>query len=288
MTLHWPSKNFWYRTLFGIAFTAVTALIIGISHLPFCGWIFASGVALIQLVALTEYVQLAKGKGFAPAAPLLYLLGSAYIFLHYLSITIPLFSLLPALALLIGTLVGSCGSFGNQNNALANFALTVFGFAYITLPLSWLLDINFLASSPVGTPSFFWIVWLLVVTKGGDMAAYFSGKVLGKHSLAPFISPKKTIEGAIFGIMGSAFFGAILAIAWAGESRAIASFAMLGALVGLVGIAGDLFESLLKRDVGVKDSNAIPGLGGILDIVDSLLFAIPLLLLYLMLTGQMV
>ena len=108
-----------------------------------------------------------------------------------------------------------------------------------------------------------------------DSAQYYTGRAFGKRPLAPTISPKKTIEGAIGGVI----FG-ILFMAVAGRFvlpvLGIPALALLGAVVVVLGILGDLFESRLKRDAGVKDSSAlIPGHGGVLDRIDALLFAIP-------------
>jgi phosphatidate cytidylyltransferase len=119
------------------------------------------------------------------------------------------------------------------------------------------------------------------------MAAYFGGKFLGTHALAPQLSPKKTVEGAFFGILGAALLSLALPCVWTDAPVISAvTWLLLGALTGLTAMGGDLFESLLKRDAGVKDSNTIPGLGGVLDIIDSSLFTIPLLYIYLSATGR--
>lgn len=118
----------------------------------------------------------------------------------------------------------------------------------------------------------------LVVTWVGDTAAYFVGKAAGRVPLAPRISPKKTWEGAVAGFVGSVLAGvAYSAVARAaGLPLGAALAGVVGALVSIFGQAGDLVESLIKRDCGVKDSSALlPGHGGVLDRLDSLFFAFP-------------
>ena len=116
---------------------------------------------------------------------------------------------------------------------------------------------------------------LVAVVIVSDSLQYYTGRLLGRRPLAPRVSPKKTIEGAIGGVI----FG-ILFMAVAGRFvlpvLGIPALALLGAVVVVLGILGDLFESRLKREAGVKDSSAlIPGHGGVLDRIDALLFAIP-------------
>lgn len=127
------------------------------------------------------------------------------------------------------------------------------------------------------------LVSLLVITKIGDTMAYTFGKTMGKRKLSPLLSPGKTIEGAVgsmIGAVGSAICCGLWLQPALTDSRAAGAellwWAGLGAAVGVFGMMGDLAESLLKRDAGKKDSSSwMPGLGGILDVVDSVLFAAP-------------
>ena len=116
---------------------------------------------------------------------------------------------------------------------------------------------------------------LMLTVMVSDTAQYYTGRGLGRRLLAPAISPKKTVEGAVGGFV----FGALLLAAagqWWLPRFPMAFRAMLGLVVVALGIAGDLFESMLKRSAGVKDSSAlIPGHGGVLDRIDALLFAAP-------------
>jgi phosphatidate cytidylyltransferase len=153
-------------------------------------------------------------------------------------------------------------------------AVTVFGICYV----NWLLGYGFwLRDLPFGKQ---WVLLLIWVTWLGETAAYLVGSSVGRRPLAPVISPQKTIEGAVAqfcvsvvaAVVGQAWFFAALP-----REHAVA----VGALLGVVGQVGDLVESALKRSVGTKDTgHLIPGHGGILDRVDSLLFNTPVLFYY--------
>lgn len=128
------------------------------------------------------------------------------------------------------------------------------------------------AADPQGRA--FTLLWLtLIAVWAGDTLAYFGGRRLGGRRLAPVASPGKTVSGALVGLAGSLAAGAWLGAAWLGSA---AAGALLGVAIGVAGLAGDLFESLLKRTAGVKDSGRlIPGHGGVLDRFDSLVPALP-------------
>ena len=124
------------------------------------------------------------------------------------------------------------------------------------------------------------LILAMVAVYVGDIFALYGGRALGRHKLAPVISPKKTWEGAIAGLVGSVA-GALLAPAFFWRALPVHHAIALGLLLGVVGIAGDLAESLLKRAAEVKDSGSLlPGHGGILDRIDSLLFAAPVVYSY--------
>jgi phosphatidate cytidylyltransferase len=124
-------------------------------------------------------------------------------------------------------------------------------------------------------------VFLLAVVALSDSTQYFAGRAFGRRKLAPSISPAKTIEGALGGVVAAAAAGAWLAPMWVIGTTWVEGLA-LGLLLCAAGIAGDLFESMLKRSAGVKDSSAlIPGHGGVLDRIDAHLFAAPVFVLFL-------
>lgn len=153
-------------------------------------------------------------------------------------------------------------------------AFVFLGFLYVPLLLG---HISLLRLLPFGRE---WIFLVLLVIMAGDSSAYFTGISLGRRKLYPAISPNKSVEGAIGGLAGS-LAGAFLARVWFFPELPVSGVLFFGLLVGIVGQVGDLFESMLKRSFGVKDSGTIiPGHGGILDRLDSLLFAFPLAYYY--------
>ncbi len=154
-------------------------------------------------------------------------------------------------------------------DALGSAAAAVFPLFYLGLPIGAMLALRTLP----GREALFLLMLTVMVS---DTAQYYSGRAFGKRLLAPAISPKKTIEGAVGGfVVGTAFFTALGA--WWLPSMPIGLRVGLGLALVALGIAGDLFESMLKRSAGVKDSSAlIPGHGGVLDRIDALLFAAPI------------
>ncbi len=160
-------------------------------------------------------------------------------------------------------------------SALPEGAMGLLGIFYVAWLLSHLVLIRQLSMGEN------LIILLFLITWAGDAGAYYFGKGLGKHPLAPKISPNKTIEGAVGGLLVS------FAAAWFGTVYLFPSLSgldvlVIGAIGGILGPLGDLTESLFKRSAGVKDSGAlVPAHGGLLDKVDSLLFTAPALYYYL-------
>jgi len=157
---------------------------------------------------------------------------------------------------------------------LTNIALTLFALFYISWFLSFFIKIKFL---PDGA---YLVSFLVLTTKAGDVGAYFIGKKLGKSALIPRISPKKTKEGAIGGLLSS-MAAAFLCKSFLPDFSFL-EVLLLGFLLGIIGQVGDLAESLFKRDFDFKDSGRrLPGLGGVLDMIDSLLFTAPIFYFYI-------
>jgi len=156
-------------------------------------------------------------------------------------------------------------------DALGRAAAAIFPVLYIGLPVGALIAVRSRQA----------IFLLMLTVMVSDTAQYYSGRAFGRRLLAPAISPKKTVEGAVGGFV---FGTAVMAIvgAWWLPALPAGVRAALGAAVVALGIAGDLFESMLKRSAGVKDSSGlIPGHGGVLDRIDALLFAAPIYYLVL-------
>jgi phosphatidate cytidylyltransferase len=181
---------------------------------------------------------------------------------------------LTLLALVISAGVLTLATSGPDPSVLARSAVALMAPLYVGLPLGAIARVRLLHAPQLVTV-------LVVIVIASDSAQYFVGRAVGRRKLAPLVSPGKTLEGAVGGLLAGAIVGATLGARWT-PGLTVASGALLGTFVAAFGIVGDLFESLLKRSAGVKDSSAmIPGHGGILDRIDSWLFAGPVFYVFL-------
>jgi phosphatidate cytidylyltransferase len=175
--------------------------------------------------------------------------------------------------------------FQGPNDAIGRLCGLTFLAAYLGLLPSFLSDLRWLTPfeghSDWGRSTAA-LVLCIFTPKVGDIAAYFTGRALGQHLMSPVLSPKKTIEGAIGGVVGATLFATIVQLVEPVARGGVLSAAILGGLLGVVGIFGDLAESLLKRDAKAKDaSQTVPGFGGVLDVIDSILFCAPVVYCWL-------
>jgi phosphatidate cytidylyltransferase len=153
--------------------------------------------------------------------------------------------------------------------AAREISSAVLAFAYIPLLLMHLV---MLRQEAYGVQ---WLLVIMLIVMTNDSAAYYSGCAFGKHRLYPLVSPKKSIEGALGGLLGS-IAGTMLARLTFFPQLTLSDALLTALIIGVLGQTGDLFESLLKRSYGVKDSGSIiPGHGGVLDRLDSIIFAAP-------------
>ncbi len=169
---------------------------------------------------------------------------------------------------------------------LPTMAYTLFGLLYVIWLFNFMNKIVYVLprSADHHVTGQFYVLYLMVVTKFSDMGAYVTGSLIGKHPLVPHISPKKTWEGffgaLLFSTLGS--YGMLAAMGHHLDRLNWTHATILGLLLGFAAIVGDLAESIVKRSAEVKDSGRVlPGIGGALDLIDSLLFTAPLLFFYL-------
>ena len=185
---------------------------------------------------------------------------------------------------LILFVLGLCiRQFVSKSNPAGLLAIstTLFGLMYVPWLLNFIQKIYFFFPKAEGR---FYLIYFLVVTKFSDMGAYSTGSLIGRHKMIPRISPGKTWEGfggaVVFSTAASLAFAQFAGHRLPGMSWLHA--VLLGILLSTAAVLGDLIESLFKREAGVKDSGRfLPGIGGILDLLDSLLFNAPLMYLYL-------
>jgi phosphatidate cytidylyltransferase len=164
--------------------------------------------------------------------------------------------------------------------AITAIATTLFGLMYIPWLLNFIQKINFYP----GVEGRFYVLYFILVTKFSDLGAYVTGSLFGKHKMIPRISPGKTWEGFAGAVVVSTLVSVGYAKLAAGKlpELTVLHAVILGVILSSTAVVGDLIESLFKREAGVKDSGRLfPGIGGILDLMDSLLFNAPLMYLYL-------
>ncbi len=233
----------------------------------------------ISGIALHEFYNMFRLRGFAPLVKAGIASGSIILIVVFLERQ----SFIPAkfLTLLIIPFAGLWFSFVfiKRDQLVQSMIITVSGLIYILLPLSLIPfvsqnELTGFAYNPEILIGILLIIWTY------DSGAYISGILFGKHKMAPSISPKKSWEG----FFGGMVFAVLMGFLYSSFTTmlSLTDWVILSFIIVLTGTAGDLFESLLKREAGVKDSGRImPGHGGILDRFDSLLLIIPFVFLYL-------
>lgn len=264
---------------------AILAVVLIFAYNPIVMWVLAIGVALMGAVGIWEYGKLTKLDEKQGFLPLLITFGVLVIFSFFLSTFKMHFSLLPLIVLCVALVLIFFYHFNKIEGATVSIAQGFFGILYVAVPLGFALKILYLYSSCLmGHQGRYWILYLLVVTKITDVGAYFGGRMMGNRKLAPQLSPGKTVAGAIVGFICAIIFSLLFygfGHFLEGFHLTLAQSLWLGALLGVMGQIGDLAESLFKRDADVKDSNRLPGFGGVLDMLDSLIFTIPIIYLFL-------
>jgi len=235
-------------------------------------WLFYSVICAASLAGLREYFSVTAAR---LPKPLLWVIGLltfllfAVIYLRqimFVQAVILLWALVPMTWFMAA---------GPRKFAAEDLGKALFGPVYAALPLGLLMLIDLRPKGPV------WIFFLLIVVFASDTGAFYVGRLLGRHRLYEAVSPNKTWEGAVGGLVCS-MAAASLFIRLFGPSTLGPKMLILVAILSIAGQIGDLCESMLKRIHGVKDSgHLLPGHGGILDRIDGLLFAIPVLYIYL-------
>lgn len=171
----------------------------------------------------------------------------------------------------------------SNTSGIVAISTTLFGLMYVPWLLNFITKINYFPSLPTGDGSFY-VLYFILVTKFSDMGAYAVGSLIGRHKMIPRISPGKTWEGFGGAILVSVGASVVFARLAEGHMPGMTTkhAVILGVILSISAVIGDLIESLFKREAGLKDSGKLfPGIGGILDLLDSLLFNAPLMYLYL-------
>ncbi len=267
----WGLIEMFYRRLIS---SLVLALVFILSLFILPKWTFAALLIIFCALGTYEFFLLIERKGISALKLPGILIATAIpltIFTEFqLTKGWELFFIVLAIFILFVI------QFTRKNNAQAivTISLTLFGIFYVSWLLSFVMRI-FLLSHGARL-----VFFLVLVTKMGDAGAYIGGTYFGKHALISRISPRKTIEGTVFAFLTTLLFSCLSIIYL--PQISLKHLFLLGLLLGALAQIGDLSESLIKRDYKIKDSGVlIPGFGGVLDLVDSILFTAPAFYFYL-------
>lgn len=238
-------------------------------------WVFFAFIALISLVAQMEFVYMLRRMGWQVSLTWSWLLSLSWLCKYFVEWwQTPL--------LIVVMLFAASTIYTGVRRSIERFAGTLASMVYPVIMMSFMIDIHWQASQANGLDAAFLIVlMLLCLIWATDTGAYYAGRTLGKHKLAPSISPNKTWEGTIGGVVLAIATATLFKTQWIPELSWV-DVVVFAFLAGVWGQIGDLLESAFKRAAGVKDSASIlPGHGGILDRFDSIIFTAPVYYLYL-------
>ena len=256
------------RVLSGAVLLVFAIVIVWFAPAP----LFLLFAELLLVLGLVEYVALAKASGLTvpsvPSGAAAVLTAAAFARLALGGPSwVPVDVVLMSAVVALGTM--ALGRWTGGRGALSEVAAAAFPSLYLGLPIGAMIAIR----ETLSREALFLLMLTIFVS---DTAQYYTGRMFGRHPLAPAISPKKTVEGAIGGFAFGGVLLGVVGVWWLPGVPALLR-AGLGVAVVALGIAGDLFESMLKRSAGLKDSSTlIPGHGGVLDRIDALLFAAPI------------
>ena len=263
--------------------TAIVALPILLytvwSEIPY---FFVALGSIAILLALGEFYNLASKAGCRPFASMGYIAALGAVAFFVMDSLVWIVAVMAALTML--SLAAALARPEDMGKALASVSATTFGVIYVALLAGFLIGVRMtpdaLTAPPTPHLASKLLTTFLAMVMMTDTGAYYTGRSIGRHKLAPRVSPGKTIEGAIGGFITAIITGPLCRLIFFPEIPVTHALA-LGAAIGIVGQAGDLAESMLKRGSDVKDSGTLlPGHGGMLDRLDSILFCAPLLYYY--------
>lgn len=268
------------RSLTGIAFVAI--MLAGITLHPY---IFAVVFSGFLFLTLSEFYKISENIDFQPQK-IAGLISGIFLFIIFFLVANHIVSQhFIFLAILIPLIILLSELLGKSKTSFKNVSVTIAGIVYVALPFG-LLNFMIIPENVSGSKFYPWIlVGIFLIIWIYDSMAYAFGSLLGKHKISAKISPGKSWEGLIGGTVFAVIMGIVNAVVF--HELSMTNWIVISLLVVIFGTSGDFFESKLKRETGVKDSgNIMPGHGGMLDRFDSLLFAAPVIFVWLILFGN--
>ena len=256
-------------------------------------WAFAALMVVLGCAAAKEYFMMARGTDYpiqhrwGMIVSFSYLLGVGYLLASQGRGALGVIEGMDGAVIVfvvITTFVLQLRNPLEPNRSLNAVAITVIGFIYIAFMFSFMARMMFVPEGG-GIPGAWLILWVIAVTKFTDMGAYITGSLIGKNKMIPHISPGKTWEGFIGALFWAQLAGCGLYALLGSKLSILGSWThviVLGVILALLAVVGDLAESIIKRCFGAKDSGkTLPGIGGALDLIDSLCFTAPVLYYYI-------
>lgn len=285
-------RNLIVRTLSG---AVLLAIVVAAAYMGY--WGFGTLMLLITVIGVWEFYKLVTAKGVEPQRGLGMLISTIYVLgcvislgawvnyvdngkLDWAAKAVYEVGLVASFVVLVVgiALIFVREVFLAKKTPMLNIASTIMGIFYVAVPMSLMLTVP-LMLSPLGWTPLVFLFYLFIVW-GNDVFAYLVGITLGRHKMCERLSPKKSWEGFVGGVIGAMVMGAVGAVVVGGN---LGVWLGLSVVVSLSSVVGDLVESMFKRDAGVKDSgNILPGHGGILDRFDALILSAPFAFIYLL------
>jgi phosphatidate cytidylyltransferase len=259
--------------------TAAVCIILIIASLILGKYTYGLILFTVNLAALYEFFSIISYKNISPARYSGIIFGSVLFILSFLISSDIVSSQFYLTLIPLAVLVFIFELFRNKPDPFINIAFTFLGILYISVPLSIINYIVFPSGNLSGYTYSILLGYLILIWTN-DTAAYIFGVIIGKHKLFKRISPKKTWEGFIGGAVTTIIVAILIPGLFSSLNRT--DLLVFGGIISTIGVAGDLSESMLKRSIDIKDTgNILPGHGGVLDRIDSILLTSPLIFIYI-------
>jgi len=274
------AKDLFKRLVSSFFLISIVTLLIVFAYTPYLSLVVVGIIALFAVVATQELINISKSK--VSSSNLALLIFSPLIVISFFLKTVdPIFIKAPLIVFFVFAIVVFVKHFSKIKGSIVDNSVAIFSLIYISVPLGMLVSILYSINSATLVDGRIWIFIILVLSKISDIFGYFIGKLFGKNKMIAKVSPNKTWEGSIAGVIATLGIAVLIQYLAPNIFGGYLKAVLVGSVTVILSQIGDLCESLLKRDADVKDSSKIPGIGGVLDSLDSILFTIPFYYIWL-------